>query len=129
MEDYLIHHGIKGMKWGVRKQRSTSGRSTTNTKKRKQLNIDKKKVAQIAITSGAIAAAAGIGYAYAKKRYTTSFSDAMSTIQRTTRDYNYYVGKLMNNPLPKGTLSEAVGPFYARTDWGTITLPRVEKSL
>lgn len=27
MSDYLIHYGVKGMKWGVRKQRPTSGRT------------------------------------------------------------------------------------------------------
>lgn len=36
--DYLNHHGVKGMKWGVRKQRPTSGNKRyTNTKKVSQL--------------------------------------------------------------------------------------------
>ena len=34
-EEYLSHYGVKGMKWGVRKKRSTSGakKQTTGTKK------------------------------------------------------------------------------------------------
>lgn len=32
-EDYLAHHGVKGMKWGVRKQRPTSGRTRSSSSK------------------------------------------------------------------------------------------------
>lgn len=39
--DYLNHHGVKGMKWGVRKQRPTSGKQNANTKKTSQLSSGK----------------------------------------------------------------------------------------
>ena len=32
-EDYLYHHGVKGMKWGVRKKRETTGSSKSNKPK------------------------------------------------------------------------------------------------
>ncbi len=28
-DDYLVHHGVKGMKWGVRKDRSSGGKSSS----------------------------------------------------------------------------------------------------
>lgn len=52
-EEVLAHHGVKGMKWGVRKQRAASG-GAGSTKKRKQK-------AAIAGVLGT-AAAAGAGY-------------------------------------------------------------------
>lgn len=33
--DYLMHYGIPGMKWGVRKKRTSVGKKTTRRKKRK----------------------------------------------------------------------------------------------
>lgn len=69
-EDYLCHHGVKGMKWGRRKQRVSSGRSRTSKKstqikakassvkknlKKKFEQIDKEKVKKVAKTSAAIA--------------------------------------------------------------------------
>lgn len=39
--DYLNHHGVKGMKWGVRKQRPTSGKQNASTKKTSQLSAGK----------------------------------------------------------------------------------------
>ena len=52
-DEVLAHHGVKGMKWGVRKQRAASG-GAGSTKKRKQK-------AAIAGVLGT-AAAAGAGY-------------------------------------------------------------------
>lgn len=57
-DEVLAHHGVKGMKWGVRKQRGASG-GAGSTKKRKGLS--RKQKAAIAGVLGT-AAAAGAGY-------------------------------------------------------------------
>ena len=57
-DEVLAHHGVKGMKWGVRKQRAASG-GAGPTKKRKGLS--RKQKAAIAGVLGT-AAAAGAGY-------------------------------------------------------------------
>lgn len=57
-DEVLAHHGVKGMKWGVRKQRAASG-GAGSTKKRKGLS--RKRKAAIAGVLGT-AAAAGAGY-------------------------------------------------------------------
>lgn len=57
-DEVLAHHGVKGMKWGVRKQRAASG-GAGSTKKRKDLS--RKQKAAIAGVLGT-AAAAGAGY-------------------------------------------------------------------
>ena len=57
-DEVLAHHGVKGMKWGVRKQRAASG-GAGSTKKRKGLS--RKQKAAIAGILGT-AAAAGAGY-------------------------------------------------------------------
>lgn len=73
-EDYLCHHGVKGMKWGRRKQRTKSGgvkkSSTKKVSLKSKINktlkkVDKDKVkliaATAAITLGSVAAAALVG--------------------------------------------------------------------
>lgn len=57
-DEVLAHHGVKGMKWGVRKQRAASG-GAGSTKKRKGLS--RKQKAAIAGVLGT-AAAVGAGY-------------------------------------------------------------------
>ena len=57
-DEVLAHHGVKGMKWGVRKQRASSG-GAGSTKKRKGLS--RKQKAAIAGVLGT-AAAAGARY-------------------------------------------------------------------
>ena len=37
--DVLCHYGVKGMKWGVRKEYEPVGRKTTHIKQDKNLNI------------------------------------------------------------------------------------------
>lgn len=57
-DEVLAHHGVKGMKWGVRKQRAASG-GAGSTKKRRGLS--RKQKAAIAGVLGT-AAVAGAGY-------------------------------------------------------------------
>lgn len=44
MSDYIYHHGVKGMKWGVRKDKKSSGTATNTTKTDKpKLSEEQKK--------------------------------------------------------------------------------------
>lgn len=40
-EDFISHHGVKGQKWGVRKDRSTSGRRSKTKRSLITININK----------------------------------------------------------------------------------------
>lgn len=61
-ENSLTHHGVKGMKWGRRKKRPTSGKSLNKKKssvkksiQKKLANVDKEKVKSVAKTTAVIA--------------------------------------------------------------------------
>ena len=56
-DEVLAHHGVKGMRWGVRKQRPSGGAGTT----RKRKGLSRKQKAAIAGVLGT-AAAVGAGY-------------------------------------------------------------------
>lgn len=80
--DYLMHHGIKGMRWGVRKRRTTLGygvrrrmrsdvqqpRTAEEAKRARRRKIAKR----VAIGVGAAAAIAGTAYAVKRHREHTN---------------------------------------------------------
>lgn len=66
-EDYLCHHGVKGMKWGRRKQRVLKGRQSGTSKKssaktqRKMSDASKQKIKNVAKTTAVVAGKVAIG--------------------------------------------------------------------
>lgn len=59
--DYLMHYGVPGMKWGVRKQRVTSGKTNRRSSKTSMSEADRKarRRRNIKITAGVALAAYG----------------------------------------------------------------------
>lgn len=72
--DYLAHYGVKGMRWGVRKEYEPKGRkkgsSTTVTSEKKQLTPEEKKARnkaiakKVAIGAAVVAGSIGLYYSY-----------------------------------------------------------------
>lgn len=73
----LSHHGVKGMRWGIRKQRVSSGirRSSSNSNSssgRKKMSTAKK----VAIGAACVAAVAGVSYLAVKTHQTSVYNKA-----------------------------------------------------
>ena len=67
-QNYLAHHGVKGMKWGVRRFQNRNDTLTSAGKKRKDRQWSTKK--KIAVGTGiVIGSAAVVAGAYYVKKY------------------------------------------------------------
>lgn len=95
-EDYLCHHGVKGMKWGRRKQKVSSGVKKTGSKKisnkqKKTLSkANKEKVKKVAKTAAVVAGSAAAATALA----------AIGSIA-----YKNYVDSHMLGPVASGYIA------------------------
>lgn len=118
--EYIQHHGVKGMRWGVRKKRpkgvSRSKKSTSIEKriniKDRIKNVDKEKVKKVAKTSakvlGRVAAASLLGYTGS-----VLYSNILSEINRhhpspSFRDQNIAanIERIKSGNFPKNELDE-----------------------
>lgn len=86
VDDILAHHGVKGMKWGVRKDGSTSGSSTTTSRLRRPASdvTVAQKPGQFVRTSGGrkqTAADDAVRVAAARQLAKKSTTDALTTKQ------------------------------------------------
>ena len=70
--DELFHHGVKGQKWGVRKEIENANERTPSEKKEHLLGI----------SSGALIGA-GIGYLSSRKKYFKSGNSYKEAVQKT----------------------------------------------
>ena len=73
MERYLVHHGIKGQKWGVRRYQNEDGTWTEAGKRHRGFDIAKKVGKGVAVGAGLVAAgqAAVVGVAANKYKRPT----------------------------------------------------------
>lgn len=77
--DYLKHHGVKGMKWGVRRNKSSD--ISNDAKTTKKMSADQKRKIVIGVGVGAVGAVlAGYG-AYKLSKYAKSNNISISAIQ------------------------------------------------
>ena len=76
-EDYLQHHGIKGMHWGIRRFQNKDGTSTSAGKARR-----KKLAKRVAIGVGTAAAVAGTAYAVKRHRDNYVSDDQLKELYR-----------------------------------------------
>ena len=110
MEVFLVHHGIKGQKWGVRKQKP-KGKSTNKRKK----SIGKKIAIGSAIVVGTALAAYGGYKIFKNKKHIKSVLKGAKA-----------VNKMGINTTKKVVSDSFSNPSINRTQVPKINVPRVE---
>lgn len=108
-DDLLVHFGVKGMKWGVRKEQSTGTRTSEQ-----QASHDKRvKVAKVAGATVGVAVLAAGAY-YAKQHYGVSVSSLNSAANSNTAKAGAKFAEEVTKE-PAGVLHSARGVYKGYT--------------
>lgn len=91
VEEALVHYGVLGMKWGVRKDRGGSSPRAARRELRKEVRSDKKAVKTAVSARGEYSRAARDARRSVKEK-TKSRTDYAAEVRRQTRNKNAIVG-------------------------------------
>lgn len=120
---YLAHHGVKGMKWGIRRYQNPDGSLKSSNKnigledalnkekKKKKLTTGQKAAIVVGITAGIVSIIGGVKYAQMKK-----YADAGKKYDNLTKEFNENASETDATDVSEMTTKEFTDYCYAKLD-------------
>ena len=112
METYLAHHGILGMKWGIRRYQNEDGTLTEAGKKRYMRNKQRIKDAPRKTVTGAAVSGMGVGLAKSSYQAGAANLDFWDTAEVSLIKGEARVEKLLGQAAIKAGAATVLNPHY-----------------